>query len=123
MSFVDRDGDPVTIERYIEITRAGGFGEPLMRSVVPTDTGDMVVLTVWNGFVLPECDVRPFATGVAALRGGAEGAFRTLEQYDRPADARRGHTRHCARLGGLAGDNPVDARAGHLHHVVRITES
>ncbi len=92
------NGDPVTIEEYLELTRGvDTVGVTLARTVVPTPDGDVTVVTMWSGMVLPEAGVKAFYTGRTAP--GAPAGWTTLEQYDRPDDARAGHTRHTYAIG------------------------
>ncbi len=95
MSFVDEEGNEVDITTWMELSRSTSLGVVVLESTVPRVTGDVIFRTVWTGIVVPECDVRPFATGKAP---GPDGPWTTVEQYDRREDAINGHRKHVLAL-------------------------
>ncbi len=89
-SYVDEDGNPVDVEGWMRLCRAGGVGRILAERHVATGAGDITVCTFWFGTVFPEVGIRPFGTAQAPT--GTDQWFE-LEQYDTKQDALRGHLR------------------------------
>lgn len=90
MSFVGPLGNPITVEEWTELCRAGGIGFVLAKSWVPTDDGDTIIQTCYFGTVFPESGVRPYGTAKSL---SPHGVFTELEQYDDKATALAGHSR------------------------------
>ena len=106
--YIDEDGNPITIQQWMDLIQGGGVGYALVTALVPLASGkDAEVTTRWFGTVFPEVDAKPFGTGISTDGGISWGE---LEQYDTKAEALEGHERWVRHVTASAqNDEPKSA--------------
>lgn len=104
ISFVSQDGEPLTINEWIELCQDIGIGRVLVEHTIPRQfysehkplpDGDVIVRTKWFGTIFPECSIHPFGTAIST---SVNGPWVELCQYDTQAAAELGHGQWVAQL-------------------------